>query len=254
MTLRATLAALSLSLPCLLLSGCIGKPKPLSSADPQHITEFKPLFNQSCAGCHGLDGKQGAAPRLNDALYLSLADDDTLFGIIQSGRPGTPMPGVGRHAGGDLDDGQIRSLIAGMRKEWAKTPDLGGVPVPIYAVEKAPPGDAKRGQPLYMKNCMACHGYAKFKGVAGPIADPNYLALASDQGLRTTMIVGRLDWGMPDWRHRTPRHPMTDQEIADVVAWLATLRPGYASQGEPAAVQTAAAANPAGAATSGQEK
>jgi cytochrome c oxidase cbb3-type subunit 3/ubiquinol-cytochrome c reductase cytochrome c subunit len=30
--------------------------------------------------------------------------------------------------------------------------------------------------------------------------------------------------GAPDWRGNVPGHPMTDQEITDVVAWLATRR------------------------------
>jgi hypothetical protein len=42
------------------------------------------------------------------------------------------------------------------------------------------------------------------------------------------MIVGRVDWGMPDWRNRIPGHPMKDQDMSDIVAWLASKRPQYA--------------------------
>ncbi|HEY7318089.1 MAG TPA: hypothetical protein VIE89_10990, partial [Candidatus Binatia bacterium] len=51
-----------------------------------------------------------------------------------------------------------------------------------------------------------------------------YLALVSDQGLRTTVIVGRSDLGMPDWRANVSGQPMSPQEISDVVAWLASHR------------------------------
>jgi mono/diheme cytochrome c family protein len=105
-------------------------------------------------------------------------------------------------------------------------------------VAKAPAGDEQHGQAAYQKNCMGCHGFGKVKGKAGSILDPNFLALVSDQGLRTTMIVGRRDWGMPDWRDRIPNQPMTDQDMSDVGAWLASQRPAYASlatQGGPAA-------------------
>jgi hypothetical protein len=95
---------------------------------------------------------------------------------------------------------------------------------------------------------MMCHGFGKFKGVAGSIADSQYLALVSDQNLRTTMIVGRMDCGMPDWSHRIPRHPMTDQEMSDVMAWLASKRPKYAAivtnPGRPAPVTPATAVSP----------
>ena len=53
--------------------------------------------------------------------------------------------------------------------------------------------------------------------------DPTYLALVSDQGLRTAVIAGRPDLGMPDWRgeHGTP---LTADQVSDVVAWMASHR------------------------------
>ena len=47
---------------------------------------------------------------------------------------------------------------------------------------------------------------------------------AHNQGLRTTVIAGRVDLGMPDWRGLVPGRPMSSQEIADVVAWLISHR------------------------------
>ena len=63
--------------------------------------------------------------------------------------------------------------------------------------------------------------------VSGSIVDPSYLALISDQTLRSTIIAGRPDLGMPDWRSDTSSpgsRSMTDQEITGVVAWLAAHR------------------------------
>jgi hypothetical protein len=51
-----------------------------------------------------------------------------------------------------------------------------------------------------------------------------YVSLITDQGLRTLVITGRPDFNAPDWRNNVPGHPMTDQEITDVVAWLASQR------------------------------
>jgi cytochrome c oxidase cbb3-type subunit III len=87
---------------------------------------------------------------------------------------------------------------------------------------------------------MMCHGFGKFKGMAGPILDPSFLALISDQNLRTTIVVGRPDWGMPDWRNRIPHHLMSDQDISDVVAWLSSQRPRTATQPAPTPRQTSA--------------
>ena len=53
--------------------------------------------------------------------------------------------------------------------------------------------------------------------------NPAYLALVSDQYLRSTIIAGRPGDRMPDWRSYTPQ-PLTDQQITDVVAWLTSKR------------------------------
>jgi cytochrome c oxidase cbb3-type subunit 3/ubiquinol-cytochrome c reductase cytochrome c subunit len=59
----------------------------------------------------------------------------------------------------------------------------------------------------------------------------------SDQGLRTIVIAGRPELHAPDWRGYVKGKPMSDQEVTDVVAWLASHRveaPGqpYAASGD----------------------
>ena len=57
---------------------------------------------------------------------------------------------------------------------------------------------------------------------ARTIADSSYLALVTDQHLRTVIIVGMPNLGMPDWRSH--RKPLTDADVGDLVAWLAAQR------------------------------
>jgi mono/diheme cytochrome c family protein len=84
---------------------------------------------------------------------------------------------------------------------------------------------------VYTTFCTQCHGEAGRGGAqGGSIIDPNYLALVSDQHLRTTVITGRPDRGKPDWRANVPGQPMTPQDISDVVAWLAAQRPSLAAR------------------------
>ena len=59
---------------------------------------------------------------------------------------------------------------------------------------------------------------------------PAFLALISDQNLRSITIAGRPDQGMPDWRSAGAQ-PMTDQQVTDIVAWLASKR--VATPGQP---------------------
>lgn len=224
--MKAAAAALPLIALLGFSSGC-GRPTG-QAEQPEAVMDFHQLFSENCSACHGVSGQKGAGPRLNDPLYLALAGRQDVRNVIEHGRPGTPMPAFGFASGGTLTEKQIDAIVNGIEKEWAKPVNLQGAALPVYSVAKAPPGEAKRGQAQYMRNCMMCHGFGSFKGMAGPITDPRYLALASDQYLRTTAIVGRIDWGMPDWRHRIPGHIMNDQDISDVVAWLASQRPkGY---------------------------
>ncbi len=61
--------------------------------------------------------------------------------------------------------------------------------------------------------------------------DGSFLGLVSDQALRTTVIAGRPDIGHPDWRGDASGAPLTDAQVTDVVAWLASMRP--ANPGSP---------------------
>ena len=45
------------------------------------------------------------------------------------------------------------------------------------------------------------------------------------------VIVGRPELGAPDWRNNVPGSPMSEQDISDVVAWLASKRQEF--PGEP---------------------
>jgi cytochrome c oxidase cbb3-type subunit 3 len=228
-----------------LLTGCNARlPGQPTEAErwraPEEITDFNQLYAQNCAGCHGLGGRLGAARSLNDPLYLSFATDDALRNAIAEGRTGTNMPAFSQQVGGSLTDQQINLLITGMRSRWSKPEDFKAVELPRYSVNGMPPssspvsalvndsssqtGDARRGAVAYQTYCSSCHGTNGEDGSAGSIIDPNFLNMVSNQGLRTTVVVGRSDLGKPDWRSNLPSHPMSAHEIDDVVAWLATHR------------------------------
>ncbi|HET6977342.1 MAG TPA: c-type cytochrome [Pyrinomonadaceae bacterium] len=210
-----------------LLMGCSARlPGKPTEADrwraPADVSDFSELYTQNCAGCHGSDGKLGAARSLNDSLYLSFIPDDALKHVISQGRNGTNMPAFSQSAGGTLTDRQIELLVSGMRAAWAKSYTLNGVPLPSYTASGS--DSTVNGANVYQTYCSSCHGPDGAGGSAGSIVDPNFLNLISDQGLRTTVVVGRADLGKPDWRSNLPGHPMTQPEIDAVVAWIASHR------------------------------
>ena len=231
----------------LALLGCNsmpGRPRPGPEVvRPDEVLDFNVLYTQNCSACHGAEGKGGAAVSLADPVYLALVDDTTLRQVMTNGVPGTPMRGFARSAGGTLTDRQIDVLVRDMRARWAKPEVLGGASLPSYTTSV--PGDKGRGAGVYQTFCASCHGPEGRGGSkAGSIVDGSYLALVSDQGLRTTVIVGVPNVGAPDWRGNAPGRPMTDQEVSDVVAWVAAQRPQFPGQPYPSS---------AGPATGGSE-
>jgi mono/diheme cytochrome c family protein len=186
------------------------------------VAMFHALYNQQCAGCHGRDGRLGAARPLNDAVYLALVPPPRLRQIIAEGVPGTAQPAFATRAGGALTDEQIDALVQGLLATWARPDALPGVSVPPYAAKL---GDPERGRAVYGAACASCHGADGGGGPkAGSVVDPSYLALVSDQHLRTTVVAGRPDLGMPDWRGDVGGRALSPKEISDVVAWLVAKR------------------------------
>jgi mono/diheme cytochrome c family protein len=203
-----------------------GPRDPVASAviPPNKIMDFRSLYGRNCAGCHGPDGKAGLAIGLGDPVYLAIADDSTILRITSDGVPGTTMPAFAQHSGGMLTDDQINVIIGGIRTRWFKPDLLRDANPPSYLAQT--PGDPKRGADVYEMYCSSCHG-ADGRGSkrASSIVDGSYLALVSDQNLRTTVIAGRPELGAPDWRGDVPGKPMSPADVSDVVAWLAAQRP-----------------------------
>ena len=219
---------------CALVSGCDRIPgQPTEAQRPvlaTQITDFRALYGRFCAGCHGSDGQMGAARPLRDPLYLALVRQDTLRQIIAQGVPGTTMPAFAVRSGGGLTDQQIAMLVDEMQTRWGRPQTFTSIALPPYSLEDAvatgaEPGNPERGKTAYMTYCAHCHGPDGRGGEkGGAVVDGAYLALVSDQALRTAVIAGRVDLGMPDWREAVAGHPMTLQELTDVVAWLASHR------------------------------
>jgi mono/diheme cytochrome c family protein len=186
------------------------------------VVEFQPLYAANCAGCHGKEGRGGAALGLADPVYLAIADDRVIRNAAANGVKGTAMPAFSQAAGGMLTDAQIDAISKGIRS-WSRPGALDGANPPSYSA--GAPGDPHRGEAAYGVFCASCHG-PRGEGTAkgSAITNGSFLALISDQGLRTLVITGRPELGAPDWRGDVPGRPMSDEEVTDVVAWLASRR------------------------------
>jgi len=215
------------ALAAIFVAGC-GAPhgQPRSGSEvlaPNEVLEFGPLFAENCAACHGAEGRGGAAIALANPVYLAIGDDASIRKVIAKGVPGTAMPAFAQSAGGMLTDAQIDVITKEIRSRWSRRGILDAASAPSYAPKLT--GDAQRGQAAYKTFCESCHGPVGRGGQkASSITNDSFLALVSDQGLRTIVIAGRPELGAPDWRGNLLGRPMSDQEITDVVAWLASQR------------------------------
>ena len=66
----------------MVLAGCgvpPGQPRPGSiTRAPNDVLEFEPLYAENCAGCHGANGRGGAAIALANPVYLAIVDERSM--------------------------------------------------------------------------------------------------------------------------------------------------------------------------------
>src|SRR6202166_2752517 len=145
MNRNATCCALAIIavVACVACSDSRGRPSPDSVViRPDQLVDFRVLYGQNCAACHGSNGKGGAAIALGDPVFLAIADDAAIGHTISNGVPGTPMPAFAESAGGMLTSKQVDAIVRGIRS-WAKPEVLGNVTPPPYATKVA--GDSHLG-------------------------------------------------------------------------------------------------------------
>jgi cytochrome c oxidase cbb3-type subunit 3 len=210
------------------LSGCgrlPGKPKEEDRWQaPEANKNFADLYGTNCVSCHGNQKTFGPSISFNNPVYLFMVSKEAIRKVIAQGVHGTMMPGYSAAAGGLLTDEQIDVLADGIHN-WSAGQSTAELDRPPYA---GPPGDGQRGAAVYAQNCARCHGNEGTGGKAGSVVDPAYLSLVSDQYLRTVVIAGRPELGMPNYKEYVSGKPMTTEEIADVVGWLSSHREGPA--------------------------
>jgi mono/diheme cytochrome c family protein len=201
-----------------------GKPGPEPEVPrPDHVLDFATLYKTNCVACHGDSQHAGAAISLTNPVLLAVIGEDNIKSILDQGVPGKLMPPFGQSGGGMLTEQQVDILAKGLIATYGKPGLLDGQNPPPFKATLHP--DAATGEKAYSTYCARCHG-AEGEGdpglKEGSIVEQQYLGLISDQELRSFVIAGAQ--GMPDWRSDLSGHPMTDQEVTDVVAWLASHR------------------------------
>lgn len=176
------------------------------------------LYARHCAACHGNIGGGGIGLPLTLSKLIQSLPDSYLEATIRRGRPGRVMP-----AFEDLGDAQVGAIVAYMR-DWT------GSPPPVLPTGPVA-GDASRGGALYAEHCSACHG-EDLQGGGGTgrtfsrkrdhpimppaLANPGFLASASDQLIKRVVLDGRRNTTMPSFRERG----LPERDVDDIVAFI----------------------------------
>src|ERR1700678_676957 len=177
---NAILASISL----LLAVSCVGCHRTIGPPNdqeelmrPENVVSFPHLYRDNCSACHGENGSGGPAVNLANPSYQALVDDTSLRRSITFGMPGTEMPAFGESAGGFLTPQQVDTLVSGMRSRWGRA-DQQSDRMPPYSSNTV--GIAEQGHQIFEANCLSCHQQGQQR-----ITNTSYLALVSDQSLRT---------------------------------------------------------------------
>lgn len=216
----------------LLLPGCDLPGRPVEAdryQRPEAVLDVETLFAGNCSGCHGVPGRPGPARDLGDPLFLAVIGKNELRRVTAEGVAGTSMPAFARAAGGWLTEAQIDALADGIVARWSTPAAFPASSLPPYgdaAARKSgiAPGDVARGAAVYASTCAECHGVKGEGGSGGAITNDSYLALMSDQALRSVVLFGRPELDMPSFQGYERRAPLGFQQISDVTAWLIAQR------------------------------
>ena len=86
-------------------------------ATADRIAAGRELYTGYCLACHGVEGRGGYAPELNNPEFLAAASDGFLVATIARGRIGTPMRpfGPGPASLAVLGDEELRNILAYLR-------------------------------------------------------------------------------------------------------------------------------------------
>lgn len=134
--------------------------------DRAAATRGAPLFQQSCAFCHGNDARGAEGPSLITSEVV-LGDDhgEHLVPFLKKGRPEKGMPSFA-----NVPDDELRAISEFIHLQVENVANRG-----TYHVLDILVGDAKKGSEYVQSHCKQCHSDATFSHIASKFRSPDQL-------------------------------------------------------------------------------
>ncbi len=182
------------------------------------------LYERHCSACHGLNGQGGVGIPLALPSFQAAVEDDFLFTTIREGRPGRVMPSFQ-----SLSDAQVNAIVQHIRG-WAPKRKDGAA----SATVKPAYGHPERGKSLFAQHCATCHGANGEGGhgtgvtfsrprdlpiMAPALNNPGFLAAASDQMIKKTLMEGRDGTPMVSFL----KVGLKERDIDDIVSYIRSM-------------------------------
>ena len=183
------------------------------------------LFVANCAVCHGVNGQGRVGASLEE--FPGIDPSAAIEATIAEGVAGSVMPAWGQANGGPLSGQDIHDIAAYIVEAFGGTQPITSLPTyvaPSIASLPEVEGNPSAGAVVYHENCVMCHG-AQGEGRFGaplakawPSTDPaTYIRQVVTDGIKGSL--------MPTWG-KAGGGPLSDENIADVAAFVLTLKPG----------------------------
>ena len=176
------------------------------------------LFSQNCAVCHGERGTGGIGVPLALASFQASISDDYVRKTIRLGRPGRVMPAFTQ-----LSDEEVAAVVKYVRA-WNIVPAITYTDQPVK-------GNPAHGKQLFAQYCASCHGAGGDGGkgtgvtfsrprdlpiVAPALHNPGFLASATDEMIKATLMKGRQGTPMISFL----KAGLTEKNINDIVSYV----------------------------------
>lgn len=180
--------------------------RPASGAQDADV-DGRSLYLTACANCHGTDGRgTDDGPSLEDAGTASAH-----YYLVTGRMPMTETEGQPRRKPPAYEGAELEALV-----EYVRT--LGdGVDLEDVQVD-GQAGDVAAGGQVYRANCAPCHAAA---GIGGALNDGRLAPSVDDASPDVVTAAVRVGPGqMPVF----PRSSLSDDDLADVIAYVQHLR------------------------------